>query len=91
MITNYPAVMYHNDKFYGIGTLILKQDLNNMNVYAEEENHICFEYDSRKGPAPRNWTNMFPKSPSVLDLFPKEWTQKRIDAVQRLGDWINSP
>ena len=91
MITNYPAVMYHNDEFYGIGTVILKQDTSNMNVYEDEDLHISFEYDSRGGENPRNWINMYPESPHVQDLYPEEWTQPRRDAVQRLGDFINSP
>ena len=91
MITNYPAVMYHNDEFYGIGTVILKQDKANMNVYKDEDLHISFEYDGRGGTKPRNWVNLHPKSSHLNDFYPEEWTQTRIDAVQRLGDLINSP
>lgn len=91
MITTYPAVMYHNDEFYGIGTIILKQDKANMNVYEDEDLHVSFEYDSRGGDGSRDWKHLHPESPHLKDFYPEEWTQVRRDAVQRLGDLINSP
>lgn len=85
------AVMYHNDEFYGIGNILIKQDLVNMNVF-NETNTISFEYDGRKGGSyasgSAGWQNLYAESPSVLDLYPEEWTPARINAVNGLGDLI---
>lgn len=86
----FPAVMYHNEKFYGIGNILLKQDTGNKNVFEDDENSISFEFDARGGEDPtKDWAKLYPESPHIKDFFPKQWTQARINAVQNLSVLIN--
>lgn len=86
----HPAVMYHNDEFYGIGTILIKQDPVNKNIFEDNPNHISFEFDGRGGTYPnKSWENLYPMSPNVGDFFPEVWTPERSAAIQGLSDVIN--
>lgn len=86
----HPAVMYHNDEFYGIGMILIKQDPVNKNIFEDNPNHISFEFDGRDGiHHSKSWQNLYPESPNVGDFFPEEWTPERTAAIQGLSDVIN--
>jgi len=83
----WPCVMYHNDVFYGVGNLIIKEDLANFNIDENNPNHTHFEFDGRgtiNGDSQPNWNRLDPALTDQVQLS-MSLTQDREDAIMRLN------